>query len=83
MKETLYKADIQFNVGKKTINFSIVHNLPQIEGLSIDDAFASWSLRTFNYTAKSLCAYIKSKDPTLIAIPAEEFKDIKNETPTP
>ena len=45
----------------KEVSFTVYHNLPNVQGLSFDNAFANWYVRTNVFTAKSLCDYIMSK----------------------
>lgn len=63
------KADIEFKARGKKIKFSVNHNLSEF-GLNIEDAVHNWVYRTNEYTAKSFCQYVVSKDPiNLICIP--------------
>lgn len=41
--------------------FIICHNMPETQGLSIEDAMVSWLARTDEYTAQSFVDYIMSK----------------------
>lgn len=63
MKIEMQSADIYFNVGKKHHTFTIYHNLPQVQGMNVEDAVINWVMRTVRYTPESLCKYIVSKDP--------------------
>lgn len=67
------KSEIEFEVKGKNIKFTIVHNLPNVFGMSINDAFENWVYRTNDYSPDSLCEYIHSKDPYFIALTEEEY----------
>lgn len=58
--------------------FSIYHNLPEVKGLSIQDAFQNWLVRTNKYTAKSFTHYIKLKQTEYLAYIEEEWNKLKN-----
>ena len=86
----LIKADVKFNIQKNykkftkntPVKFSIIHNLPDF-GLDFNAAFENWNVRTKKFTDESLCEYIKSKDPQIIAMTMGEYnklnqKPIKN-----
>lgn len=55
------KADIKFKVSRKRVRFYVYHNLPNVKGLSMDDAVVNWIYRTHIHTAESLCDYINNK----------------------
>ena len=61
-KLKFHLANINFEVDDKPIKFQVVHNLPNIKGLSFDDALENWVYRTNKYTSKSLCEYIMNKN---------------------
>lgn len=44
------------------ITIAIEHNLGSQFGLSIEDAFDNWLVRTDDYTSESFCNYLKGKD---------------------
>ena len=58
----LQKHTMQFRLNGKLTQFTIEHNLPNTHGMDIDNAIENWANRTKEYTAESLCNYIKSKD---------------------
>jgi len=60
--KNLMNTTIKFKVGKKSVQFDVEHNLPDISGLSMSDAVTNWVHRTDDYTAESLSEYINSKD---------------------
>ena len=68
---------INFKLKGKPKSFNLEHNLDKF-GLSIDAAFVNWSARTNDFTEKSFCDYVVSKDPHhLICRPAELTKKEK------
>jgi len=75
----LFKADISFSI-KHTdgtnirVRFSVVHNLSETRGLDISAAVENWVERTREFTAKSLCNYIKSKDPEFVCMTMNQYK---------
>ncbi len=76
-KEQFSKANISFYVGKKYVDFSIVHNLPEkIFGSGIQEAFDAWIARTSVFTAQSFIDYINSKTHLTgnKAMTVEQFK---------
>ncbi len=58
----LQQNTIQFRVNGKLTQFTVEHNLPNTHGMDIDNAIENWANRTKEYTAESLCEYIKGKD---------------------
>lgn len=72
-KIELYEACIEFKVRNKKVNFKIIHNIPN----EINNAFESWVYRATYHNDVDLCEYIKSKDPTFIAMTENEFKTFK------
>lgn len=71
------KSEVEFNVGKKHIKFTIIHDLPNKAGLSFDNALQNWIARTTDFTAESLCKYILSKNTVHIAMTEEQFQKAK------
>ena len=61
-KSKLQKAEVSFFLEDEEVSFSIWHNLPQSQGMNIEAAVQNWLVRTKQYTAKSLCRYINSKN---------------------
>lgn len=66
-------TQIRFKRGKKQHAFKIYHNLPTTFGLNIECAVDNWLARTDEFTPKSLCAYIKSKDSNFTAFTEDEM----------
>lgn len=75
----MQKTTIKFKVGSKQVNFNVYHNLPSVHGLSIDSALSNWVIRTSEYTAKSLCEYINSKETEYTCMTEEEHFELVNE----
>lgn len=69
------RADIEFNVDKKPVKFVVMHNIPDHFGMSLDDALTNWLYRTKEYTAKSFCAYVRSKQTGFIILTEEEYNE--------
>jgi len=70
----ILKADIQFTVNKyNTRKFSIIHNLPEIKGMSLSDAVDNWAARTSDYSANSLAKYIRDKNTGFIAVSLHHY----------
>jgi hypothetical protein len=75
-EDQMYNAEFELSNGD---TLSIAHNI----GKFVTAAFDNWIVRTDTYTEKSLCEYIKSKDPVnIIAMPMEEYREIMDETET-
>lgn len=70
----LNRADIEFKINGTPIKFSVIHNLSNRFGMSFNDAFENWIVRTKKYTAKSLCKYIMSKDQSFVAMTEKQFQ---------
>jgi hypothetical protein len=70
----LYEAVIKLNINGQLHRFKIIHNLPNVFGVSINDALDCWIHRTKNYSARSFCEYILSKDSSLVAMTESQFK---------
>lgn len=71
MNEDFFEADIKFNVDGKPVAFKVIHNCPETEGLSMNDAVINWVHRTDEYTAESLCAYVNGKGVSVCFTEAE------------
>lgn len=69
----MLKCDIKFDIDKKRYSFSIVHNLPDVPGLRIEDAVQNWIFRAEEYTGADLCRYIASKDLEFIAVTLNNY----------
>ena len=67
------KAYVEFKVNNSLVKFTIIHNMPNIFGLSFECALDNWLVRTKNFTSKSLCNYIDSKNTGFIAITEKEY----------
>lgn len=72
----LIKLDIEFKINKKKVAFSIIHNLPEVHGMSIEDALDNWLARTEEFTAKSLADYVNSKNTGSLIMTEEEYKKL-------
>ena len=53
---------IEFRLNKRRISFKVVHNLSDKFGLNMHCAVNNWLTRTNDFTDKSLCEYIISKN---------------------
>lgn len=71
------KSEVQFEANGKLISFTIIHDLPNVRGLSFGDALNAWLLRTLDYTSESFCEYIRSKNTGHIAMNEEQFEAAK------
>ena len=69
------RTTIRFKVGNVPIEFKIISNITSL-GLSIDAAVINWSARTSEYTAKSFCDYVKSKDINTICMSEDEYQNL-------
>lgn len=56
------RVEIKFNHGNIKVRFIVKHNLEEY-GLNIEDALTNWLVRTDEYTSKSFCDYVVSKNP--------------------
>jgi len=70
----LKKSNVQFKVNNRLIKFVVVHNLNKRFGMSFNDALDNWLARTNEFTATSLCEYIKSKDESFVAMTEKQYK---------
>jgi hypothetical protein len=70
------EAAVEFNVGKSHVKFKVIHNLSGTFGMNFDGALNAWLARTKNYTANSLCHYIKSKDESFIAMTEAQYQKL-------
>lgn len=77
LAQTYIKTIIQFKVYGQQYKFAVVHNLPKIPGLRIEDALDNWLARTDDYTAESFCEYINDKPIEYSAMTEEEFEKFK------
>lgn len=69
MKEgDIIASTVQFFVDGVRIRFVVLHNLPEVHGLSLNDAVINWANRTDKHTAESLCKYINSKGTDHVCI---------------
>lgn len=68
--EQMVASTVQFFVDGVRIRFVVLHNLPEIHGLSINDAVTNWAHRTDKHTAQNLCDYIGSKGTGHICVPS-------------
>lgn len=80
MKKTIIINEYLFHNNKTSfelsngIKFTIYHDLPNIPGICIQDAFQNWLVRTNNYDAKSFVKYINSKQTGYFALTEKEYK---------
>lgn len=56
--------NIKFEADGKSVEFNVKHNLADY-GLQIENALWSWVFRTLDYSCKSFCEYVRSKDPNI------------------
>lgn len=61
------------------IKFNIVHNLPDVPGLCIEDALVNWSARTSEITAESFCEYVNSKNTGFVCITEDRYNKMLKE----
>ena len=71
-----FECTIELHNGHK---FTVVHNLPDVPGLRIQDAIANWEVRTSKYTAESLINYINSKNTGFIIMTKKRFNELSAE----
>ncbi len=76
----LQQFDVSFFVGKgkhkEKVKFSVIHNMPNVFGLSIQNALDNWIPRTEEFTMESFINYIEKKDTGFIIMPKEKFDEI-------
>lgn len=75
----MFKADIEFKVNERKINFSVVHNLPKTWGMNIENALDNWLPRTKHYTARNFCQYVMSKDPSFVCMTISQYNRLNQE----
>ncbi len=56
------RVTIKFRVRNKQYEYNIEHNLNR-HSLDIEAALHNWLARTKDYSCKSFCQYVVSKDP--------------------
>lgn len=66
--------DIQSEVDKEL--FRVYHDMPDVWGLNIENADASWQFRTDKKTPESLIAYIRSKDASVHVLTEKEYLNL-------
>jgi hypothetical protein len=71
------RSEVSFKVNEKPISFVVIHDLPNVRGLSFDDALNNWLVRALDYTPESLCKYILSKNTGHIAMTEDQFEKSK------
>ena len=72
--DMLMEAVVELNHKEEgKISFKIIHNLPEVPGMCIDDALQNWIPRTDTYTAKSFCDYINSKKTGFICMTEDAY----------
>lgn len=78
MKYTIQESVIDFKLSGKPKQFKVYNNLHTL-GLDVLSAFENWAVRTKNYTEKSFCDYVKSKDPAnIICLTEVEYIKLSN-----
>lgn len=70
-KEYVFSV-VRFSIEDEITEFNITHNLPDVRGMSIEDAVVNWLFRTDDYSVESLCDYINDKDIGHVAFPSKE-----------
>lgn len=73
---TLIKAQVEFKVNDRPVSFAVIHNMPNVFGVSFDCALDCWLARTKHYTAKSLVKYINSKNTESVAMTESDYERI-------
>lgn len=65
-KNELMHSTVEFDLKKngklEHISFDVWHNLPNVLGLSLQNAVENWVHRTTIFTAHNLCDYIQGKN---------------------
>ncbi len=69
-------STVNFNVHDEPRSFNIVHNLPDVPGLRIEDALENWLARTDDYSADSFVKYIRSKETDYSVFTEDEFDEV-------
>ena len=77
MSTKMRVSTVEFFVDNKRVRFKVINNLPYMHALSLGDALDSWLARTTDYTAKSFCDYIKSKELDFTCVQATK-KNMEN-----
>lgn len=57
-----FEAEAKFNVKGISHSFKCIHNMPNIFGLSFEDALNNRAVRTKEYTFNSFRKYVLKKD---------------------
>jgi len=73
----LKRAMVELRTNNGNIQFTIIHNLPEINGLSLNDAVINWSARTTKYTAFSLARYIMNKHTEYVAMTEYQYRKLQ------
>lgn len=68
-----YKGEIDFNINGKPYAFSVIHNLSNIPGMTIEGALQNWLERTKVFTDKSFCKYVMSKDESFVCLTQKQY----------
>lgn len=71
---TFKETEFELSINKKKWRFKIIHDMPEIFGLSINDAFENWLVRTDDYTPESFKAYIDSKNIGATVYTEKQYK---------
>jgi hypothetical protein len=67
---------VEFKLDGKPNAFVVIHNLPNVKGLSIEDAVMNWIYRTRKFTAENFCQYIRSKNTGHVCYTQEEYNSM-------
>lgn len=73
-KDKFEKAEINFELDGKTVEFVVYHNLKYF-GLDIMSAFINWFYRTKKHTVISFCMYVMSKNQDIICLDEKNFME--------
>lgn len=76
-----FRAEVEFRVDNNLHKFEIMHNLPDVTGISFTDALNSWLARTDTFTDQSFVDYVRSKNTGFLVFTEKEF-EIENNTTT-
>jgi len=77
-----HEGVVSFNENGKPKTFKIYHNLPDVHGMSFNNAVDSWLHRTDVFTPESLCKYIMDKSDKFgleqVCMTEKEFKKYRS-----
>ncbi len=72
MKKNLKGFESSFTIRGVRYKVNVLHDLADGFGISIQDAFSTWFVRTKVYTSESFCQYVKDKLPDATCDPIEQ-----------